>query len=154
MARVCDDPESRQRRRMQMRLPLVFFLALALWLAVAAGAGPSRAQTCPPRSIGPGALLRGGTAGADCLLHAYRHGCPSAQYALSSFGVDTIATLRFTLVRRNGKCAITVTRSFRVVPQKPRTTAAGTCKTLRKTATDIVAAGCSGDLSPTTSLTR
>ena len=137
-----------------MRATVVLFLALAVWLSVAAGAGASRAQTCPPRSIGPGALLRGGTAGATCLLHAYQHGCTSARYTLSSFGVDTIATLRFTLVRRGGKCAIAVTRSFRIVPQKPRVTAAGTCKTLRKTATDIVAAGCSGGLSPTTSLTR
>jgi hypothetical protein len=132
----------------------VFLLALVLLLVVAAGAGASRAQTCPPRSIGPGSLLHGGTAGAACLLHAYQHGCTSAQYTLSSFGVDTIAALRFTLVRRNGKCAIAVTRRFRVVPQKPRVTAAGTCKTLRKTATDIVAAGCSDGLSPTTSLTR
>jgi len=139
---------------MQMRATVVLFLALAVWLSLAAGAGASRAQTCPPRSIGPGALLRGGTAGATCLLHAYQHGCTSARYTLSSFGVDTVATLRFTLVRRNGKCAIAVTRSLRVVPQKPRVTAAGTCKTLRKTATDIVAAGCSGGLSPTTSLTR
>ncbi len=132
----------------------LFPLALVLCLVAAAGAGASTTQTCPPRSIGPGALLRGGTAGAACLLHDYQHGCTSAQYTLSSFGVDTIATLRFTLVRRSGKCAIAVTRSFRVVPQNPRVTAAGTCKTLRKTATDIVAAGCSGGLSPTTSLTH
>jgi hypothetical protein len=132
----------------------VFLLALVLSLVIASSAGASSAQTCPPRSIGPGSLLHGGTAGAACLLRAYQHGCTSAQYTLSSFGVDTIATLRFTLVKRNGKCAVAVTRSFRVVPQKPRVTAAGTCKTLRKTATDIVAAGCSGGLSPTTSLTH
>jgi len=132
----------------------VFLLVLVLSLVVAAGAGASRAQTCPPRTIGPGSLLHGGTAGAACLLHAYQHGCTSARYTLSSFGVDTVATLRFTLVRRSGKCAIAVTRSFRVVPQQPRVTAAGTCKTLRKTATDIVAVGCNGGLSPTTSLTH
>ena len=138
-----------------MRATLVFSLALAVWLAVVAGAGAARLQACPARSIGPGALARGGTAGAECLLHAYRHGCPAAEYALSSFGVDTVATLRFKLVRRSGICAIAVTRSFRVVPQKPRVTAIGTCKTLRRTATDIVAAGCGGGgLATTTSLTR
>ena len=132
----------------------LILLGLVLSLVVAASAGASRAQTCAPRSIGPGSLLRGGTAGAACLLHAYQHGCTPAQYTLSSFGVDTIASLRFALLRRNGKCTIAVTRSFRVVPQQPRVTAAGTCKTIRKTPTDIVAAGCSGGLSPTTSLTH
>ncbi len=138
-----------------MRAIFVFSLALAAWLAVAVGAEASRTVVCPARSIGPGALTHGATAGAECLLRAYQHGCTPATYALSSFGVDTIATLQFTLVRRSGACAIAVTRSFRVVPQKPRVTAAGTCKSLRRTATDIVAAGCSGGgLSRTTSLTR
>jgi hypothetical protein len=140
-----------------MRAALVSLLALAASLAVAAsaGAGASRMQVCPARSIGPGALARGSTAGAECLLRAYRHGCPAAEYELSSFGVDTVATLRFQLVRRSGSCAIDVTRSFRVVPQKPHVMAAGRCKTLRRTAADIVAAGCRGSgLSATTSLTR
>ena len=95
------------------------------------------------------------TAGAECLLRAYRHGCAPAIYELSSFGVDTIATLRFQLVRRSGSCGVAVTRSFHIVPQKPRVTASGRCKTLRRTATDIVATGCSGSgLTPTISLTR
>jgi hypothetical protein len=89
------------------------------------------------------------------MLRAYRRGCASATYELSSFGVDTIATLRFQLVRRNGNCTVDVTRSFHVVPQQPRVTGAGRCKTLRKTATDIVATGCKGHgVSATTSLTR
>jgi hypothetical protein len=89
------------------------------------------------------------------MLRAYRHGCTTATYTLSSFGVDTIATLRFQLVRRGGSCTVVVTRSFHVVPQKPRVTGAGRCKTLRRSATDIVATGCSGSgLALTTSLTR
>jgi hypothetical protein len=88
------------------------------------------------------------------MLRAYRHGCTTATYELSSFGVDTIATLRFQLVRRSGSCTVAVTRSFHVVPQKARVTAVGRCKTLRRTATDIVATGCGGGLAPTTSLTR
>ena len=89
------------------------------------------------------------------MLHAYRTDCTPATYELSYFGVDTVATLRFQLVRRSGSCAVDVTRSFHVVPQKPRVTAVGRCKTLRRTATDIVATGCSGTgLAPTTSLTR
>ena len=90
------------------------------------------------------------------MLRAYRYGCTPAEYELSSFGVDTVATLRFQLVRRSGACAIDVTRSFRVVPQKPHTTAVGRCTSLRRTAAaDIVAAGCRGKgIKATTSLTR
>jgi hypothetical protein len=138
-----------------MRAALVSFLALAGLIAVVASAGAARTQACPARSIGPGALSRGSTAGAECLLRAYRNGCPAAAYELSSFGIDTVATLRFQLVRRSGSCAIEVTRSFRVVPQKPQVTAAGRCTTLRRTAAGIVAMGCRGNgLSATTSLTR
>jgi hypothetical protein len=138
-----------------MRATLVSLLALAVSVVVVVSAEAARTQVCPARSIGPGALVRGNTAGAECMLRAYRHGCTSAGYELSSFGVDTIATLHFQLVRRSGSCAIDVTRSFRVVPQKPHVTAVGRCKTLRKTATDIVATGCSGrGISATTSLTR
>jgi hypothetical protein len=137
-----------------MRGTLFSCVALAAGLAVAS-AGASRTLTCPARSIGPGALARGSTAGAECLLGAYRRGCTSAEYELSSFGVDTVATLRFQLVRRTGVCMIDVTRSFRVVPQKPHITAAGRCKTLRRTATDIVATACrGGGLLQTMSLTR
>lgn len=131
-------------------------VAAAAALAFAANAGASGTSACAPRSIGPGSLVRGSTAGAQCLLRAYRNGCASATYELSSFGVDTVATLRFQLVRRSGNCAIDVTRSFRVVPQKPRTTAAGRCTSLRRTAaSDIVAAGCRGKgIAATMSLTR
>jgi hypothetical protein len=138
-----------------MRGVLVSCLAMAAALALVASAGASRILTCPARSIEPGGLARGSTAGAECLLTAYRRGCTSAEYQLSSFGVDTVATLRFQLVRRNGGCTIDVTRSFRVVPQKPRVTAVGRCKTLRRMAADIVSTGCTGSgLMATMSLTR
>jgi hypothetical protein len=137
-----------------MRATLIVLIAFAT-LAAASPGGASRLQVCQARSVGPGSLVRGTTAGAECLLRAYRNGCAPATYELSSFGVDTIATLRFQLVRRSSGCTINVTRSFRVVPQKPHVTAAGHCKALRRTATDIVATRCIGTgLSATTSLTR
>jgi hypothetical protein len=130
-------------------------LVLAAALAVLASAQASRTAVCPARSVGPGALKHGGTTGAGCMLRAYRNGCPATTYVLSSFGVDTVGTLQFQLARRNGVCTIGVTRSFRVVPQKPRVTASGRCAALRQAAVDIVATGCKGTgLSPTLSLTR
>src|SRR5579862_7080504 len=126
-------------------------------VAVAAGAAHAQPAltSCPPRSVGPGALVHGGRTGALCFLHAYRQGCLAAQYELSSFGVDTIATVRFGLQRRNGSCSIAVTGTFRVVPQKPHVTSDGRCMKLRTTANDIVATGCSGKgLTTTISLTH
>jgi hypothetical protein len=137
-----------------MRATLIVLVAFAA-LAVASPGGASGPQVCQARSVGPGALARGTTAGAACLLRAYRNGCSPTTYELSSFGVDTIATLRFQLVHGSGGCTIDVSRSFRVVPQKPHVTAVGHCKALRRTAADIVATGCRGTgLSATTSLTR
>jgi hypothetical protein len=63
---------------------------------------------------------------------------------LSSFGVDTIGTDTFRTVRRAGSCQIRVTMSFHVVPQSPRQTGSGYCRTLRRQGTDVVAGGCSG----------
>jgi hypothetical protein len=139
-----------------MRAALVFScLVLAAALAAVAHAADSRTTTCRAKSIGPGALAHGSTAGAECMLRAYVRGCTSAEYELSSFGVDTVATLRFQLVRRSGVCAIDLTRSFRVVPQKPHVTATARCKALRRTAADIVATGCTGrGFTATVSLTR
>ena len=54
---------------------------------------------CQARSIGPGSLQRGGTAGASCLLFAFQNGCRPADYTLSSFGVDTARTRRFASSR-------------------------------------------------------
>jgi len=138
-----------------MRMSLASLLALAASLSVLASAGAASGRLCPARSVGPGALAHGSTAGAECMLRAYRNGCPAAEYALSSLGVDTISTLRFQLLRRRGTCVIEVTRSFRVVPQKPRVTANGECKALRRITTGLVATGCTGNgISATTSLIR
>lgn len=141
------------------KLHSLWHVAALAFVLLAAAAGAAHAQpgttVCPTRSIGPGALLRGGTVGATCILRAYRQGCRTAQYELSSFGVDTIATIRFGLQRRNGSCSITVNGTFRVVPQKPHVTSDGRCRTLRTTANDIIATGCSGKgLTPTISLTH
>jgi hypothetical protein len=138
-----------------VRTALVSALALAASL-VALTSARAATHVCAPRSIGPGALVRGSTTGAECMLHAFRNGCAPSTYVLSSFGVDTIATLEFALVRRNGACTISVTRSFRVVPQKPRVTGFGRCAALAKSpAGGIVATGCKGNgLSQTTSLLR
>jgi hypothetical protein len=125
-----------------MRSAPAFILAVASSLVVLAGAGAARTETCAARSVGAGALSRGSTAGAECMLRADRNGCPAAEYELSSFGVDTISTLRFQLLKRRGSCLVEVTRSFRVVPQKPHVTASGECKALRRLTTGIAATGC------------
>jgi len=127
-----------------MRFRLLVLLGFAVAVVASAAAGAAPIQSCPPRSTGPGALAHGTTAGADCMLRAYRSQCTPAVYELSSFGVDTVATLRFQLVHRPGSCAIDLTRSFRVVPQKPRVTGHGECKALHRTPTDVVAVGCTG----------
>ena len=100
------------------------------------------ATQCQARSIGPGSVQRGGTAGATCLLAAYRDNCRAADYTLSAFGVDTAHTLTFRTERRTGGCAVLVTESFHVIPQKPRVTGHRTCARLRRTTTDVVADRC------------
>jgi hypothetical protein len=109
---------------------------------------------CQARSVGPGSLRRGGTAGADCVLGAFRNGCRPVDYTLSSFGVDTVHSETFRLQRRTGACVVVVTESFRVVPQQPHVTAGRTCATLLKAGTDVVAARCTGNGPRTISLTR
>jgi hypothetical protein len=97
------------------------------------------ATQCQARSVGPGSLRRGGTAGADCMLAAYRDDCRSAGYTLSSFGVDTVRTETFRLIG----CTVYVTETFRVVPQQPRVLGRFVCKRIRKTtAGDVVADTC------------
>jgi hypothetical protein len=107
---------------------------------------------CPPASIGPGSVHRGGTTGATCLLSAFRDGCRGS-YVLSAYGVDTIHSETFRLRRRNGACTVVVTESFRVVPQKPHLTLERTCTKLRRTAKEVLAEGCSGGEPHTVSLT-
>jgi hypothetical protein len=102
-------------------------------LAVAA------ATQCQARSVGPGSLRRGGTAGAACMVAAFDDHCRPAGYTLSSFGVDTVRTEAFRLVG----CTVYVTETFRVVPQQPRVLGRFVCKRIRKTsAGDVVADRC------------
>jgi hypothetical protein len=93
---------------------------------------------CPAASIGPGSLHRGGHAGAACMLAAYRGRCHAAEYTLSSFGVDTIHSRTFEL----SSCRITVTETFRVVPQQQHVLRRYTCARIRRTTVDIVADRC------------
>ena len=79
---------------------------------------------------------------ATCLLAAYRDHCRPADYTLSAFGVDTAHTLTFRTGRRPNGCAVLVTESFHVIPQKPRVTGRRTCLRVRKTTSDVVADRC------------
>jgi hypothetical protein len=122
--------------------------SLLLALTASVAHAQPKTTTCPTRSIGPGALVRGAKTGAACLLNAYKHGCAPAVYELSTFGVDTIGTLRFELGRRGNACSIAVTRSFRVVPQPAHVTARGRCARLGLTNGDVVATRCAGINAP------
>jgi len=97
---------------------------------------------CPPASIGPGSLHRGGTAGAACFLAAFQDGCRPADYTLSSFGVDTVHSLVFRVDRQNARCTVAVRESFRVVPQQPRPGTSHNCLRIRRAGSDIVADRC------------
>jgi len=103
---------------------------------------------CPPVSVGPGSLHRGGTVGPACLVRAYEDSCRAADYTLSSFGVDTIHSRAFTLTRNGKTCTVRIVESFRVVPQQPHVTATYSCRRLRP----FVADRCTP--SATLSLTR
>ena len=105
-------------------------------LAVAA------ATQCQGRSVGPGSLRRGSTAGAACLMSSFQNGCRAADYTLSSFGVDTIHARQFEVTRRNGACVVLVTDSYRVVPQQPRVIAKRSCSRVHKLNGDVVADRC------------
>ena len=105
-------------------------------LAVAA------ATQCQARSVGPGSLRRGGTAGASCLMSSFQHGCRPADYTLSSFGVDTIHSRQFEVKRRNGACVVLVTDSYRVVPRQPRVVAKHACSRVHQLNGDVVADRC------------
>jgi hypothetical protein len=97
---------------------------------------------CQARSIGPGSLQRGGTAGASCLLFAFQNGCRPADYTLSSFGVDTARTRRFVVERHNGACAVLVVDSNRVIPRPPLVLARRTCTRVHRLNGDMVADRC------------
>ena len=110
---------------------------------------------CQARSIGPGSLQRGGTAGAACVLAAFADGCRAADYTLSQIGVDTIHSEKFrTLKLPGGRCGVSVVETFRVVPQPARLGESHTCGRLRKTAAgDVVADRCKPEAA-TISLTK
>jgi hypothetical protein len=97
---------------------------------------------CQARSIGPGSLQRGGTAGASCLLSAFQNGCRPADYTLSSFGVDTEHTRRFVVERRNGACAVLVADRNRVIPRPPLVISWRVCSRVHRRNGDIVADRC------------
>ena len=105
-------------------------------LAVAA------ATQCQARSVGPGSLRRGGTAGASCMLAAFDDHCRPAAYTLSSFGVDTIRTFSFRTAARASGCAVYITETMRVVPQQPRVLERLVCARVHKTDAGIVADRC------------
>jgi hypothetical protein len=97
---------------------------------------------CQARSVGPGSLRRGGTAGAACLMAAFDDNCRGANYTLSAYGVDTVHSIQFRTKRRTSGCAVLVTESFRVIPQKPHVTARRACARVHKTDAGIVADRC------------
>jgi len=124
---------------------LVVFAVAAVGAALATNAGATKTLLqCRSLTTGPTALPGGGSAGALCLLHAYRQNCRPAVYELSMFGVDTIARDTFRVVSESGRCRVQVTTSFTVVPQKPRAQGSGRCSVLDARGTDVVAGGCVG----------
>ena len=137
------------------RLPAATAAALTAATLLAAGAAAGGTLDCGVRSVGPGSLLRGGTAGAACLLGAFQHRCRAAAYRLSLFGVDTVDTEDFRVAQRNGRCGVEVTTSFAIVPQRPHVTGTRRCARVRRAAGgDIVADRCTGGPPVTVSLTR
>jgi hypothetical protein len=132
-------------RSQTIRLSIVIAVTVAA-IAVAPAAArqtQSAVENCGSLSVGPGGDERGATAGAKCLLRAYQQHCRVAVYILSLFGVDTIASDRFRLVREAGRCLVDVTISFRVVPQ-PARAHNGVCHTLALKSTHVVAGRCTG----------
>jgi hypothetical protein len=112
----------------------------ALIASVAATVSP---QHCDARTIGPGTRLQGGTAGATCMLAAFRDRCRAATYTLSAYGVDTAHVETFTTRRlAGGRCGVVVVETARVIPQPAHVLSRHTCTRLRKTSTDVVADRC------------
>ena len=137
------------------RLPAATGAALAAAAVLAAGAAAGKTLDCGTRSVGPGSLRRGGTAGAACLLRAFQQSCKAAEYRLSLFGVDTVRTEDFRVALRDGRCGVEVTTSFRVVPQQQHVTGRRRCARVHRTGGgDIVADGCDGGPPVAVSLTH
>jgi len=129
-----------------LRSLLVLFIAVTIGATVTVGGATSAGKTvnCGTLSVGPGALVHGSKAGANCLLRAYQQHCRSAVYRLSRFGVDTISVAQFRVVSRSSRCEIAVTTTFRVVPQLPHPTGHGYCSVIGRRGSDIVVTGCTG----------
>jgi hypothetical protein len=132
------------------RLALLAVLAALALPATAGAAG----RSCGSLTVsGTGTVTAHAGGGAACFLAAFRN-CTRASYELSRFGVDTIARTSFGIVKRDGRCQVTVATSLRVVPQKPRASGSGDCTGLSRRGTDVVATGCRGaGLTGTISLT-
>src|SRR5690348_9088018 len=100
----------------------------------------SAVLNCGTHSAGPTAL-ESPPAGAVCMANAFRRHCTPATYTLSIMGVDTIDRRAF----RIASCRVLVDETFRVVPQPPHVTGRRTCTAIRRTPTDVIATGCTGD---------
>lgn len=132
-----------------MRVLVVVSTVVAFGVSVAGSArGAEKLVNCESLAVGPGALVHGSKAGASCLLRAFQQ-CRPASYRLSRFGIDTIAVDQFSVVSYQGLCRISVTMTFRVVPQRPHAIGHGSCRTLARRASDIVASRCTGPGLPT-----
>ena len=95
--------------------------------------------SCGTHSAGSTALKAPPT-GAACMLRAFQRHCTPATYELAVIGVDTIDRRSF----RIANCHVVVSETFRVVPRPMQATTHAVCSGLRRTATDIVATGCTG----------
>ena len=137
-----------------MSRPIAAAAAAALCVAALASGASASTVHCVAAATGPGSLHRGGTAGAHCMLAEYRDHCHTADYVLSSFGVDTVHQETFRLAVQSGRCRIVVTESFRVVPQQQHMIGTRTCARLRAVGTDVVADRCTRGPPATISLTK
>jgi hypothetical protein len=133
--------------RSAIRLACLLLVATAVAVAAAPGRAAPTILNCGSLSVGPGGTERGAANGARCLLHAYQQNCRPAVYAVSHFGVDTVATDRFRLVRDNGRCLVKLTISFQIVPQ-PARLHSGVCRTLALKSQHVVAGRCTGESIP------
>jgi hypothetical protein len=135
-------------------LGLLGTLACLLAGAAHAATTQSRVVQCGSQSTGPSSIVQHTGSGARCFLAAYRNHCRAARYELRIIGIDTIATRDFTLADTAEGCLVSVTMTFRVVPQHPHPTGHGACRALRVVGSSIVATRCTGrGLAPTISLT-
>jgi hypothetical protein len=137
------------------RIALLSAASLAAAVAVGASSAAATPSNCGSFSRGPApGHVSGNAAGASCLLRAYQDHCRAARYKLSLYGIDTARYEEFVVARVAGRCEVTVTVSFRLVPQKPRVVGRGACTSIRKSGSDVLVSNCTGQgVSGTLSLT-